>query len=159
MSTGGILQLFLVPWGWKRLRLLLSFSPRLSSFGNFANGGYPGSRTRFGGRDHEGSKESAEFLFVEAQVVVQKVEQLLFHEVDLSDVKHDSVVRPVNVLGRRIVQVFRSDDEGGEKNTMACARHTCSLTVSYAWKMIERESNLSPSLATWSLVSRGTPES
>jgi len=138
MSRGGVLQLLLIPWGWKCLRLLLSFSPRLSSFGNFVDGRYSRIRARSGGKNHEGGKKRAELLFLEAQVVVQKIQQLLFHEVDLSNVKHNSVVRPVNVLWRRIVQVFRSDDESGEKNPMACARHTCSPIVSYGLKMTDK---------------------
>ena len=135
---------------WKHLRLLLGFSPRLTSFGNFVDGRYTRTSARFGGGDHERSKEHADFPFVEAQIVVQKVEQLFLHEVNLSNIKHYSVIRPVKVLRRRIIQVFGGDNEGGEKNPMACARHTYSPTVNYALKT--RERNVQPFAIVGNLV-------
>lgn len=93
-------QVLFLGRGWKHLRLLLGFGPRLTSSGNFVDGRYTRISARFGSRDHKGSKERADFPFVETQVVVQKVEQLFFHEVNLSNIKHDSVIRPVKVLRR-----------------------------------------------------------
>lgn len=127
MNRSRMFQVLFLGRGWEQLRLLLGFSPRLTSFGNFVDGRYTRTSARFGSGDHERSKERADFRFVEAQVVVQKVEQLLLHKINLSNIEHYSVIRPVKVLRRRIIQIFGGDNEGGEKNPMACARHTCSL--------------------------------
>lgn len=141
MNRSRMFQVLFLGRGWEQLRLLLGFSPRLTSFGDFVDGRNTRT-TRFGSGDHERSKERADFRFVEAQVVVQKVEQLLLHKVNLSNIEHYSVIRPVKVLRRRIIQIFGGDDEGGEKNPMACARQTYPPTVNYALKM--REKNMQP---------------
>ena len=150
MNRGRAFQVLFLGRGWKHLRLLLGFSPRLTSFGNFVDRRYTRTSARFGSGDHERSKERADFTFVEAQVVIQKVEQLFLHEVNLSNIKDDSVIRPVKILRGRIIQVFGGDNESGEKNPMACARHTCSPTVNYTLKV--REKNMEPFAIVGNLV-------
>ena len=57
---------------------------------------------------------------IEAEIIVQKVEQLLFHEIDLRSRKDDGVGRPVLVLRRRVVEVLGADDERSEEDAMLC---------------------------------------
>lgn len=51
-------------------------------------------------------------VFIESQVVVEKEEELLLHEVDLRRIEHTTcIVSPMFVFGCRIVEVFASHNE------------------------------------------------
>ena len=68
----------------------------------FCVGGKPG---------HEGREVHDSFLLVEPEVVVQKKEELLLHEIDLRGVEHaTSVLCPMLVLRRGVVEVLAGDD-------------------------------------------------
>lgn len=67
---------------------------------------------------------SDDLIFVDSQVVVEQVEQLLLHQVDFGLREHLRVAAPVLVLGGRVVEVLGSDDEGGEEDSVSSARHT-----------------------------------
>ena len=58
-----------------------------------------------------------------AQIIVEQVQQLLLHQVDLGQRKESTVLLPVHVFGGRVVQVFGGADEDGEKDAMSGASH------------------------------------
>lgn len=64
-----------------------------------------------------------ELVLVDAEVVVEEVEELLLHEVDLCLGEEGAVAGPVLVLWRRVVEVLCCDDEGCEEDAVACAVH------------------------------------
>lgn len=64
------------------------------------------------------------FRLVDSKIVVQQIEQLLFHQVDFRLGEHLSVSTPVLVLGTRIVEVLRGDDQCGEEDSVSGAGHT-----------------------------------
>ena len=73
---------------------------------------------------------SEEILLGDAQVPVQKEEELAFHEVDLREREaetfeslHCSVTGPMLVLGTGVVQIFGGQDERGEEDAMDSAAH------------------------------------
>ena len=72
----------------------------------------------------EGGKVDHELILLDAEVVVEKVEELLLHEVDLGLGEESSVLGPVLVLGRRVVEVLGGDDEGGEEDAVTSAVHS-----------------------------------
>jgi tRNA-binding EMAP/Myf-like protein len=82
----------------------------------------------------DGSQEWLEvevkILWVDAKVPVEEEEKLLLHEVDLGDgeakvlVAADSTVPgPVLVLGRGVVEVLCSEDEGSQEDSVDGASH------------------------------------
>lgn len=84
--------------------------------------------------DTDGSQEGFEvdvqILGVDAQVPVEKKEQLLLHEVDFGDGKakvvkagDGTVPRPVLVLGRRVVEVLRGKNERSQEDAVGGAWH------------------------------------
>ena len=64
-----------------------------------------------------------DLILVDSQIVVEEVEQLLLHEVDLGLREHLGVSAPVLVLWRRVIEVFGGDDEGGEEDSVTGAGH------------------------------------
>lgn len=66
---------------------------------------------------------SALTLLIRSQIKVEKEQKLTLHQANLLQRKDGSVASPVLVLGRRIIQVFGGDDEGGEEHTMPCRLH------------------------------------
>ena len=78
----------------------------------------------------EGLKVGVQILRSDAEVPVQEEEELLFHQVDFCDGEAKSFVAadcrvssPVFVLGRRVVEVLGSEDEGGKKDPVNGATH------------------------------------
>ena len=78
----------------------------------------------------EGLKVVVKVLGVDAEVPVEKEEKLLLHEVDLSDGETEvveaadsAVASPVLVLGRGVVEVLGSQDEGSKENAVGGALH------------------------------------
>lgn len=78
----------------------------------------------------EGLEMEVEILWVDAEVPVEKEEQLLLHEVDLGDgetkalvAANSSVASPVLVLWRGVVEVLSSQDESGEEDPVGGAGH------------------------------------
>ena len=70
------------------------------------------------------------------QVPVEKVEQLLFHEVDFGDgeakvlvTSYGGVACPVLILWRRVVEVLGCEDERGQEDTVDSATHA----LGYRW--------------------------
>jgi hypothetical protein len=94
--------------------------------------------------DTDGSKEwlemFVEVLVADAEVPVEEEEELLLHEVDLSDREAEVVVAaderipgPVLVLWGAVVQVLCSKDERGQEDSVSCAAHAlCDLGESLA---------------------------
>lgn len=68
-------------------------------------------------------------LFVgHTKVPVQEVEQLSLHQVDIGDgEKALSVVGPVNVLGRRVIMEFGSQNQAAQENSVTGARKTLCI--------------------------------
>lgn len=64
-----------------------------------------------------------EFVLVDAKVVVEQVEKLLLHQVDLGLRKESAVARPMLVLRGRVVEVLCGNDEGSKENTVPRAVH------------------------------------
>lgn len=71
-----------------------------------------------------------EIFLRHAEVEVEEVEQLSFHEVDLDQTKAKAVVTldagvsgPVLVLGTRVVDILGGKDQGSEEDAMNCATH------------------------------------
>lgn len=71
----------------------------------------------------ERCKVLEEFRFFDAKIVVEKVEQLAFHQVGLGLGEEGGISRPVLVLWRRVIQVLCSDDENSKEDAMSGARH------------------------------------
>lgn len=71
----------------------------------------------------EGSKVNHELVLLDSEVVVEQIEKLLLHEIDLGLREESGVVSPVLVLGRRVVEVLGGDDEGSEEDTVTSAVH------------------------------------
>lgn len=75
----------------------------------------------------DGAKERLKVLqqlvLLDSEVVVEQVEELLLHEVDLGLGEEDTVPSPVLVLRRRVVEVLGCDNQGGKEDTMSCAMH------------------------------------
>lgn len=77
---------------------------------------------------------AVEILLDNAEVPFEKEEELLLHEVDLGAVEAESVhlggdvsvVGPVLVLGRRIVEVLGSEDERSQEDAVGGASETAS---------------------------------
>ena len=80
-----------------------------------------GDSDRWSGRVPKGAEVFDEFGLLNAQLVVEQVEQLLLHEVDLGEGEEPSVLLPVHVLGRRIIEVLCCADEDGEEDSVTCA--------------------------------------
>lgn len=55
MNGRKMFQVIFFGRGWKHLRLLLGFSPCLTSFGDFVGGKHTRTSARFGSGDHEES--------------------------------------------------------------------------------------------------------
>jgi hypothetical protein len=72
----------------------------------------------------EGFERPEDFLFVKSKVIVEKIEQLFFHQVNLGDVEEDGIAGPVDILGRRIVEILGGDDQSRKKHSMAGTRHS-----------------------------------
>lgn len=62
--------------------------------------------------------------FVETEVVTEEEEELLLHEIDLGDIEQFSVGGPMLILGRRVIEVFGGDDEGGKKDAVTRTGNT-----------------------------------
>ena len=75
----------------------MCLSPRLAGLRHSGNG--RGTRVQAGLR-HERGKVVTYLLFVEPQLVVKKIKQLLLHEIDFSDVKKNGVIGPMHILRR-----------------------------------------------------------
>lgn len=87
--------------------------------GRFASG------NRFSDWIEEGSKRGVEVLARDAKIPVEEEEELFLHEIDLLESeKTHSVGLPVLVLRRRVVEVLGTEDESGEEDPVAGARHT-----------------------------------
>ena len=65
-----------------------------------------------------------DFLFVKPKVIVEEIEQLFFHQVYLGNVKEHGITGPVDILGRRIIEILGGDDQSGKKHSMAGTRHS-----------------------------------
>lgn len=78
------------------------------------------------GDPEEGGKVIAELLFINAEIVVEQVEELLFHQIDFCLGKNCSIACPVLIFWTRVVEIFRCDDESGQEYTMPCAVHALS---------------------------------
>ena len=80
---------------------------------------------------------SVKVLWHYPQVPVEKVEELLLHQVDLGDreakvlVPSDGgVPRPVLVLRRRVVKILSREDERGQEDPM----HGTAHTLGHRWE-------------------------
>jgi hypothetical protein len=71
----------------------------------------------------EGSVVDEKLLLGNVKVVVEKVEELLLHEVDLGEGEEGSVSLPMLVLGRRVVEILGGADEGGKEDSVSGAVH------------------------------------
>lgn len=111
----------------RRGRELLRLSSRFSGLGNLFDGSDPHfSRA---GRitllvSEEGTKVLDCLVLVEAKIIVEQEEKLLFHEVYLGEIEKRGVSRPMLVFGRRVVEILCSDDESGQEDAMSRTRHT-----------------------------------
>jgi hypothetical protein len=74
----------------------------------------------------EGGEVGDELGLVDLEVVVEDVQELLLHEVDLGEGEEAGVALPVHVLGARVVQVLGGADQDGQENAVARALHTVS---------------------------------
>ena len=72
----------------------------------------------------EGFKVDNNLVLGDGEIVIEEVEQLFLHEVDLCLGEHLGVSTPVFVLGRRIIEVLGGDDESGEEDSVSGAWHT-----------------------------------
>ena len=84
-------------------------------------------------RSQEGLEVSVKVLWGDAQIPVQKEEELLLHEVHLSDREAEAlettngrITSPMLVLGRRVVEVLCGKDEGGKEDAVYCTAHAFS---------------------------------
>jgi hypothetical protein len=64
-----------------------------------------------------------ELRLFDTQVVVEEVQQLLLHQVDLGEREESTVLLPVHVLWRRVVKVLGGTDEYGEEDSVSGALH------------------------------------
>jgi hypothetical protein len=123
MSLGGDLKL-LVFWSRKlRQGLLLSLGPRLPCFGDLVD--RRGTRTLARICSHERRKMFTGLSLIETQVIIQQIQQLFLHQVDLRHIEEDSIVGPVAVLWRRVVEIFGSHNQRGEEDAMPRTGKTC----------------------------------
>lgn len=81
-------------------------------------------------RGEERLKVEVEIFFVDPHVPIEQEQKLLLHEVDLCggeaegvEARHCSVASPVLVLGRRVVEILRSEDERGQEDAVNGATH------------------------------------
>lgn len=72
----------------------------------------------------KGTEVLDEFELLDSELVVEEVEKLLLHEVDLGEGEEPGVFLPVHVFGRRVVEVFRGADEHGEEDSVTGASET-----------------------------------
>lgn len=84
--------------------------------------------------DADGSEERVEvgvkILRINPEIPVQEEEELLFHEIDFGEGETKGIIAldggvagPVLVLGRRVVQVFSGENEGGKEDAVDGAAH------------------------------------
>lgn len=71
----------------------------------------------------EGAEVLDEITFEAAKVVVEQDKKLLLHQVDLGQREEASVLLPVHVLRRAVVEVFGGADEDGEEHAVTSALH------------------------------------
>lgn len=62
-------------------------------------------------------------VLVEAEIVIEEVEELFLHEVDLCDVEEDCVFCPVDVFWGRVIEVFCGYDKDCEEDAVSGAGH------------------------------------
>ena len=92
--------------------------------------GLLGSRTgsRSDGRSLRSTKErsemSEEIRFFHSEIVIEKEEELSFHQVDFGGGEESGVTSPVFVLWGRVVEVFRGGDQDGEEHSVSSAVHS-----------------------------------
>jgi len=68
-------------------------------------------------------KVSRQGRLIDSEIIVENVEKLLLHEVDLGKREEASVALPVHVLRGRVVEVLCGANEDGEEDTMPSALH------------------------------------
>lgn len=78
----------------------------------------------------EGLEVGVKILLGDVELPVEKIEQLLFHQVDLRQgeaesrvVFEEAVAGPILVLGRAVVDVFGGEDEASEEDAVKGAGH------------------------------------
>ena len=76
----------------------------------------------------EGREVDHKLILLDTEIVVEQVEKLLLHEVDLGLGEEGTVLGPVLVLGGRIVEVLGSNDERGKEDTVTSAVHALGDT-------------------------------
>lgn len=111
---------------------LLGLSSRFSGLGNL----FDGSESRFLRADKvtlpvsdEGCKVLDRLVFVKAKIVIQEEEKLLFHKIYLGEIEKGGISRPVLVFGRRVVEIFCSNDESRQEDTVSGTRHACNSGI------------------------------
>lgn len=72
----------------------------------------------------KGTKVLDEFRFFHSELVVEEVEKLFLHQVNLGEREESGVFLPVHVFRRRVVEVFGGTDEHGEEDSVTCACKT-----------------------------------
>lgn len=131
----------------------LCLSPRFPGPSDPFDGGDPhflrAGRLGVLGRD-KGRKVRDCLVLVKAEIVVEKEEQLLFHEVHLCEIEEGGISRPVLVFGRGVVEVFRSNDEGRQEDAVTGTRHACQS----GHKISRRQRGDSPLAMAGSLARR-----
>lgn len=116
----------------RRGRGLLRLSSRFPGLGDLFDCGDP----RLSRADRitllvseEGCKVHDCLVFIEAKIVVEQEEQLFFHEVYLREIEKRGISRPVLVFGRGVVEIFCSNDESGQEDTVSRTRHACKSGI------------------------------
>ncbi len=89
-------------------------------------------------------------LLGDGKVVVEQVQELLLHEVDLGLREHLGVAAPVLVLGRRVVQVLGGDDERRKEDPVTGAGHALGDLGQAVSKALEVD-EVASRVVTWTL--------
>lgn len=74
-----------------------------------------------------------QFVLCDSEVVVEKVKELLLHEVDLGEGEVSAVFLPVHVFGRRVVEIFGGANEDGEEDSVTGASHAWDVSWDRDW--------------------------
>jgi len=75
-------------------------------------------------------KMGVKILWPDSQIPIEQEQELLLHQIHLGDGETEvgkaadrSVSSPVLVLGRRVIQILRGEDEGSQEDPVHCASH------------------------------------
>lgn len=118
--------------GRRRRRGLLGLSSRFSGLGHFfksSDAGFLGAGQIGVLVGDKGRKVHDCLVLVKTEIVVEQEEKLLFHEVYLGEIEQGGISRPVLVFGGRVVEVFCSNNQGCQEDTVSRARHACKRSI------------------------------